>query len=71
MKAKLRKRLQKIETTLEELAIEMGLRDPPMHHASKGLTEGEKRKASIHRDTPTAIGKTAQKARKKIKKLHE
>lgn len=71
MKSKLRKRLKKIETTLKELAIEIGLRDPAMRRSSKGPTAGDERKASIPRDASKAVEKTAQKARKKIKKLPE
>lgn len=71
MKAKLRKRLQKIETTLKELATEIGLLNPPLQLPSRGLTGGDDRGKPAPLEKSKALGKTAQKARKKIKGVPE
>ena len=66
MKSNRPKTVEKIETTLEDVATEFGLVDPLMH-PSKGPTDGGKRRKAIPPDKPKATGKMTQKARKKLK----
>ena len=67
MKSKSRMRINKIATTLEDMATEMCLVDPPLQRPSKEPTVEEKRGRSISPDKPQGVRKRVKTAQDKIK----